>query len=115
MNVIDWCKNKSKLIDENTKIRKGKHEVEKKFNEMLEDMNEIEKKYIELLEKKSEQFDLYLKYQGECKELANEKKDLKKQLANSQERCLMLTAQNNDLSINLEKLEKKVKALTSKK
>ena len=58
MKFIDWFKNKKQLIDENAKIKKGKENIESKFNQMLEDLDEIKSKYINLLEQKSEKFDL---------------------------------------------------------
>lgn len=90
MRIIDWFKSKSKLIDENLKIRRGKSEVEQKFNSMLEDMDDVQKKYTAILEKKCEQFDLYVKYQDKCVELANDKRDLKRQVA-------QLIEENNQL------------------
>ena len=48
MKFINWFKEKRTLIDENMKIRKGKHDIEQKFNAMLEDIHIIENKYTEL-------------------------------------------------------------------
>ena len=50
----NWFKDKNTLIDENMEIRKGKHKVEQKLNEMLETVDEIQSKYIAILEQKSE-------------------------------------------------------------
>ncbi len=110
----DWFKEKNKLVDENMKIRKGKFDIEQKYNQMLEDMNEISVKYTNLLEQKSEQFDLYVKYQNQCFELTVEKKDLKKQLAETNEMCNSLTECNTDLTKQVEKLERKIKRMEKK-
>lgn len=102
------------LIDENAKIRKGKREVEDKYNQMLEDIEMIQKKYTSLLEEKSEHFDLYIKYQQQCEELAKEKRNLKKQLAETNEMCNSLTEINEEMSDTIEKLNHKIERLEKK-
>lgn len=114
MKIIDWFKDKKQLIDENSKIKKGKESVENKFNLMLEDLDDIQKKYINILEQKSEQFDLYIKYQNQCDELTKEKRELKKQLAETNEICNSLTDSNDNLTKQVEKLERKIKRLENK-
>ena len=108
----NWFKDKNTLIDENMKIRKGKHEVEQKLNEMLEDIHTIEKKYVDILEQKSTQFDLYVKYQNQCVELARERRELKKDLALAQEEITRLSSEITKLEKENKRLEKKNKKLS---
>lgn len=109
--LVDWFKDKSQLVDENMKIRKGKFIVEQKCNEMLEEITEISKKYTALLEQKSESFDLYVNYQNQCDCLVKEKRELKKTLAETNEFCNSLTKINGDLTSKVEKLERKIKRM----
>lgn len=109
--ILDWFKEKEQLIDENMKIRKGKFDIEQRYNTMLNDMEIIQQKYIDLLEKKSEQFNLYIKYQNQCDDLAKEKRELKKHLAETNELCNSLTDSNNNLTKQVERLERKIKRL----
>lgn len=115
MRFINWFKEKNTLIDENMKIRKSKHEVEQKINEMLEDLHTIEKKYVSVLEQKSEGFDLYVKYQNQCIELARERRELKRDLALAQEEIARLTNENEKLEKENKKLERKNKKLSEVK
>ena len=112
MKFINWFKEKRTLIDENMKIRKGKYDIEQKFNAMLEDIHIIENKYTEILEQKSTQFDLYVKYQNQCVELARERRELKKDLALAQEEITRLTNENEKLTKENKKLERKNKKLS---
>lgn len=112
MNFINWFKDKKTLIDENMKIRKGKYDVEQKYNEMLEDLDIIEKKYIDILEQKSERFDLYIKYENQCVELARERRELKKDLALAQEEITRLSNEITKLEKENKKLERKNKKLS---
>lgn len=114
MKLIDNFKENRELIKENSKIRKGKHNIEQKYNQALEDMDTIKKKYIDLLENKSEQFDLYISYQKQCDELAKEKRELKKQLAEANEMCNSLTDINDELSKDNDKLKRKIERLEKK-
>lgn len=75
--------NRVHLIGENEKIRKNKKRVEREFEEYKESTNELKDKYIALLEEKAEGFDKYVHYEQKCVELANEKKELKKELADA--------------------------------
>lgn len=75
MILIDLFKDKNKLSYENMKMRKCKFEIEQEKNLLQNDLRELQSKYIELLESKSEQFDLYVKYQNQCEELIKEKKN----------------------------------------
>ena len=111
MKFIDWFKNKKQLIDENAKIKKGKENIESKFNQMLEDLDEIKSKYINLLEQKSEKFDLYIKYLNQCDDLTKEKRELKRQLAESTEMYITLSKTNEELNKQNEKLERKIKKI----
>lgn len=111
MRIFSLIKEKGQLIDENMKIRKGKYDVEQKYNQLLEDIDDIQKKYTCLLEQKSEQFDLYIKYQQQCEELSKGKKELKKQLAETNEMCNSLTDVNHEMTIKIEELERKLKRL----
>jgi len=104
MRTIDWFKSRSTLINENMKISKGKFKAENKLKEVTDKLANISIKYVDLLEQKSEQFNLYIKYQNQCVELATEKKELKKQLAISNETC-------DELTKKIEKLERKIKRL----
>lgn len=112
MNFINWFKDKKTLIDENMKIRKGKYDIEQKFNEMLEDLHTIENKYVSVLEQKSEGFDLYVKYQNQCVELARERRELKKDLALTQEEITRLSNEITKLGKENKKLERKNKKLS---
>ena len=100
MKLFDWFNNKNSLINENSKIKKGKKEIEQKYNNLLECLEEVNKKYVNLLEQKSEQFDLYVKYQKLCEEFSKDKKDLKKQLAETQKEWK--NKQMNQLGNNIE-------------
>ena len=111
MKMFDYLKDKKQLIDENSKIKKGKESIENKINLILEDLDDIQKKYINILEQKSEQFDLYIKYQNQCDELTKEKRELKKQLAETNEICNSLTESNESLIKQIEKLERKIKRM----
>lgn len=126
MNFIEKFKDlfseKNKLINENMKIRKGKFEVEQKFNDILLDLDLLKDKYIDLLEKKSAQFDLYIKYQNQCLELSNEKRDLRKKCAELKEEILIKNEQIKFLQSEVEKnsqksskknLSKKMKEVTN--
>lgn len=108
----NWFKDKNTLIDENMEIRKGKHKVEQKLNEMLETVDEIQSKYIAILEQKSEQFDLYVKYQEQCLELAKDRRELKRDLALSREEVTRLSKIIEEQEKNNKKLERKVKKLS---
>ena len=108
----NWFKDKNTLIDENMEIRKGKHKVEQKLNEMLETVDEIQSKYIAILEQKSEQFDLYVKYQEQCLELAKDRRELKRDLALSREEVTRLSNIIEEQEKNNKKLERKVKKLS---
>ena len=105
--MIEWFRDKKQLITENSKIRNGKKEIEKKYNELLEEIDSIQKKYINILEQKSDQFDLYIKYQNQCVDLAAEKKELKKQLADKTEECSVLSEENEKLTKKITKNSKK--------
>lgn len=111
MRIVDVFKEKWQIVDENMKMRKGKFETEQKLIDKGRELEEINKKYINLLEEKSEQFDLYVKYQEQCVSYANEKRELKKQLAESNEKCTMLSLQNEELIKKIDKLERKTKTL----
>ncbi len=110
----DWFKEKEQLISENTKIRKSKKNIEEKYNKLLEEKDELNSKYIYLLEQKSEQFDLYVKYQNQCVDLATEKRELKKQLADSNISCNSLLKDNQEYELTIEKLERKIKRMEKK-
>lgn len=111
MKLLDNFKEKKLLIDENAKIRKGKRDVEDKYNQMLEDIDIIQKKYTSLLEEKSDHFDLYIKYQQQCEDLSKEKRSLKKQLAETNEMCNSLTKINDEMTKTIEKLNSKITRL----
>lgn len=113
MRLVDVFKEKWQIADENMKMRKGKFEVEQKLIDKDKELEELNKKYINLLEEKSEQFDLYVKYQEQCVSYANDKRELKKQLAESNEKCTMLSLQNEELIKKIDKLERKTKTLTN--
>ena len=66
---------------EKEKICNSKKIIEDCYEKLKESFDEIQKKYIELLEEKSEKFDLYLSYKEQCKNLTDEKKKLKKEVA----------------------------------
>ena len=114
MKLIDWFKNKKQLIDENSKIRKGKENVECKLRKLLEQLDEMQKKYINILEEKSGQFDLYIKYQNQCENLIKEKKELKKQFAEKNEKYNLLNESNDLLTKQNEKLSRKIKRMENK-
>lgn len=111
MKLQDWFKEKSQLVDENSKMKKGKSKVEEKYYKALEELENINSKYTTLLEQKSENFDLYLKYQKQCEELAKDKKELKKQVAELTEMNNSLAEINSDLTANNGKLSKKITRL----
>lgn len=111
MRLIDWFKEKKQLIDENYKIKKGKKTIEEKYNQILDDLDEIQKKYINILEEKSEKFDLYINYQTQCEELTKDKKELKKQLADSTTIINSLKTDNEEIQKKYEKIENKIKKL----
>ncbi len=114
MKFIDWFKDKAKLINENDKMRKGKNAVELKYQTLQSDYTDISKKYVAFLEQKSEKFDLYIKYQEQCEKLAEERRELKKQLAEANEKYTTLGDTNVELSRKIEKLERKIKRLEKK-
>ena len=111
MKLFDWFNNKNSLINENSKIKKGKKEIEQKYNNLLECLEEVNKKYVNLLEQKSEQFDLYVKYQKLCEEFSKDKKDLKKQLAETQEEWTSLNTKNEELNKRNMRFERKIKRM----
>ena len=80
-----------------------------KLESKLDRIDELQTKYIDLLEQKNKGFDLYIKYQEQCVELAKEKRNLKSQLAESKELCTSLTNKNEELQKQVEKLERKIK------
>lgn len=102
MKILNYFKENIELLKENTRMRRGKKEVEIAYSD-------IQQKYINLLEWKSEQYDLYLKYQEQCEELIKDKRDLKKQFAEANEMINSLTNIKTELENQIEKLEKKVK------
>lgn len=104
MSILNLFRDNEKLENENTKMRFGKKQVERRYNELNE-------KYVELLEWKSEQFDLYLDYQKRCEELTKEKRDLKRQLADTTEE---LKVQTDHVSILEGKLNKTKQKATKK-
>lgn len=114
MKFIDWFKAKNKLINENSKMRHSKKNLEEKYNNLLEEKNEISNKYLALLEQKSERFDLYIQYQEQCVVLNNDKKELKKQLAESNEKYNVATHEKSNMQDEISKLEKKIKRLEKK-
>lgn len=78
------------LVKENQKIRRHKKSLEKDFDKYKEakeeEISELKDKYINILEQKSEVFDKYLHYQEEAIKLANEKRELKRELAEAKEK-----------------------------
>lgn len=114
MRFIDWFKDKAKLISENEKMRKGKNAIELKYQTLQSDYTDISKKYVAFLEQKAEKFDLYIKYQEQCKKLTEEKRELKEQLAEANEKYTTLSDANTELSKKVEKLERKIKRLEKK-
>ena len=76
-----------KLVGENEKIRRNKKRIEQEFAEYKESMNDLKDKYIALLEEKANGFDKYIHYEQKCIKLANEKRELKKELALANEKC----------------------------
>lgn len=105
MNILRTIfKSDKDLLNENSKMRRSKKQVES-------DYTELKDKYIELLEWKSEQFDLYINYQNQCETLMIEKRDLKKQLAEMNEKCHSLTESNEELTKQIEKMERKIKRM----
>lgn len=115
MTFISKIKDNFNLAKENIKIRKGKKQIEEKYNQMLEQVDEIQKKYTELLEQKGESFDLYIKYQKMCEDMAKERRELKKQLALSNEECNALNEKNDELTKQIKKVERKIKRLEGNK
>ena len=111
MKLFDYLKDKQQLVDENLKLRRAKHQVEQDIDSLNKDVLEISNKYISLLEQKSDQFDLYVKYQKQCEDLSKEKKEIKKQLAESEEICNSLISKNEDLTKTINKLERKLKKI----
>ena len=113
MSIKKWFEEKFKDEEELEveKIKKGKMQIEEKYHLLLEDMDSLSSKYISLLEQKSERFDLYVDYQNQCADLLKEKKELKKQLAESTETCRTLTECNEELLKQVEKLERKIKRM----
>lgn len=114
MRFIDWFKDKAKLINENDKMRKGKNAIELKMTTLQSDYTDMSKKYVAYLEQKSEKFDLYIKYQEQCEKLAEERRELRKQLAEANEKCTSLGDTNIEFAKKIEKLERKIKRLEKK-
>lgn len=106
MKILDIFKENMGLVKENSKMRISKKQIEYA-------LSDIQQKYINLLEWKSNQFDLYLKYQEQCEELIKDKKDLKKQLAETNEICNSVTDNNEILKKQIDKLERKIKRMES--
>ena len=111
MIIFDLFKDKIKLATENMNMRKSKFEVEQERNKLNEELAEIQTKYIELLEAKSNQFDLYVKYQNQCVELANEKRELKKQCAETKEALTSSEERNISYEKEVQRLKRKIKRL----
>ena len=84
MKILDIFKENMGLVKENSKMRISKKQIEYA-------LSDIQQKYINLLEWKSNQFDLYLTYQEQCENLIKDKRDLKKQLAETNEICNSVT------------------------
>ena len=114
MIFIEWFKDKNKLIIENSKMRKGKKDVEKKYEEALEHLENITLKYVGLLEQKSEAFDLYIKYEHQCAELTTERRELRKELAEKSEQNSALELENSQLKSKLDKAKKKIASKNEK-
>lgn len=104
MRFVLWFKEKNKVISQNMKLRKSKLDLEVKYNELLENSNKVKGKYMAILEQKSDKYDMYLKYLDKCTSLTEEKKELKKQIAQLNEEILTLT----------KKLEKQTKCKITK-
>ena len=77
--------NRIRLVGENEKIRRNKKQVERELEQSILDNDELKNKYIALLEEKCECFNKYLYYEEEAKKLAEEKRQLKKELAELKE------------------------------
>ncbi len=121
MKILNFFKNDGELLDEISKLQnekekicKAKEQVENKTSELTQELEDLQQKYISLLEEKSEKFDLYLQYQIQCKELADDKRELKKQNALLNEQ-LRETQQTVDSVLNdNEKLQKRLKKMEAK-
>lgn len=77
--------NRIELIGENEKIKKNKKAIEKELQEEKLKNEELKNKYIELLEEKANGFDKYIHYEEECIKLAEEKRQMKKEIAELKE------------------------------
>ncbi len=76
---------KMEVIKENTKMRASKKNLEKQLKQEILNNAELKDKYIALLEEKGEAFDKYVHYEQEAIRLADEKRELKKELALAKE------------------------------
>lgn len=111
-SLNDWLESKERLMKENDNIKTGKKKVEKKFQEIETTLEEIQKKYTELLEEKSVKFDLFVEYQEQCKKLAEERRALKRELAQKEEVINELSAESLKQEKRAKLAEKKLEKIT---
>ncbi len=116
MKLLNFFKNDEELLEEinglakeNDTIQEEKNQAELKIQSLKSQIVEIQSRYLKILELKSEQFDLYLKYQTQCEEMQKEKREFKKEIAQLKEQLTEMENKNNELEKENKKIERKLK------
>ena len=106
------------LTEDNERLERRVGEVKserdaeiEKSKEIAEHDRETQEKYVQLLEEKSEKFDLYLDYQNKAKELSDEVRRLKRELATALENEKKAEETSETFRADNEKLQKKITKL----
>lgn len=106
------------LTEDNERLERRVEEVKserdaeiERGKEIAEHDRETQEKYVQLLEEKSEKFDLYLDYQNKAKELSDEVRRLKRELATALENEKKAEETSEAFRRDNEKLQKKITKL----
>jgi len=106
------------LTEDNERLERRVEEVKSERNAEIEKSKEIaehdretQEKYVQLLEEKSEKFDLYLDYQNKAKDLSDEVRRLKRELATALENEKKAEETSEAFRRDNEKLQKKITKL----
>lgn len=98
-----------KVAKENQHMRLSKKNLEKELETEKLKGNEIKDKYIAVLEEKCDGFDKYVHFEEESIKLADDKRELKKELAQANEK---ITSQEEIISQQEKTISKLQKKLT---
>ena len=107
MKILNYFREKNQVIGELERVKKGKRQVEEKFDEMIIETDETNKKYTLQLEKNNALYE-------EKAELFYKVKELKKELAEAKELIKVLQEKDKQNERKIKRLSKENEELLKK-